>query len=104
MSQFIYGYKQHSAGHKWVFERSTKPLSDAPGNYSLLTHLKASGNIEERTELLGGRPVRLYRPMDFGYAKSWVKSTRQLLNCERQTVFSVLELAESDRTIWLSFE
>ena len=104
MSQLIYGYKQYATGRKWEFERSIKALSDAPGNACLLAHLKSSGNLEEKTEWLAGRLVRLCRPMDFGYAKSWVKSTRQLLNCERQTVFSVIELAESDRTIWLSFE
>jgi hypothetical protein len=100
----IYGYKKFSSGGQWKFERSTKPLSDAPGNTRLLAHLKSAGNLEEKYEWSEGRPVKLWRPMDFEYAKSWVKGTRQLLNCERQTVFSILELAESDRTIWLSFE
>ena len=100
----IYGYKQHAAGHNWTFERSTKPLSDAPGNVRLLAHLKSSGNLEERLEWQKGKAVRLCRPADIEYAKAWVKKTGQLLSCERQTVADVLALIESDRTIRLSFE
>ena len=104
MKSLIYGYKQYAVKHKWAFERSTKALSDAPGNAAFLAHLKASGNVQAKDEWLDGRLVKLYRPQDFEYAKSWVKTTRSLLNCERQTVFGVLELIESDRSIWLSFE
>ena len=104
MKPLIYGYKQHTSGRNWFFERSTKPLSDAPGNVRFLAHLKSSGNLEERCELRNGRAVKLYRPTDIEYAKSWVRKTGQLLNCERQTVANVLMLIESNRTIWLSFE
>ena len=100
----IYGYKQHSAGHKFVFNRSRRPLSDGPGCASLLNHLKAAGNISERSEVDMGRVVTLYRPVDFDYAKSWVKNTRYLLDCERPSMLQALAQAEQDRTIWLSFE
>lgn len=100
----IYGYKQHTSGRNWTFERSTKPLSDAPGNVRLLAHLKSSGNLEERYEWQKGKAIKLCRPIDIEYAKAWTRKTSQLLNCERQTVASVLALIESDRAIWLSFE
>jgi hypothetical protein len=100
----IYGYKQITAGQKYVFNRARKPFSDGPGCSSLLSHLKASGNISERSELDGGRVVTLYRPLDFNYAKSWVGNTRYLLDCERPSILAALAQAERDRTIWLSFE
>jgi len=104
VTSIIYGYKQYSSGHKWLFERSTVPLSDAPGNATLLSHLKASKNIQKRDELIRGRVVTLYRPDDFAYAKSWAQNTRHILNCERKTILDALSLAETDKSIWLSFE
>ena len=100
----IYGYKRHSAGHKFVFNKSRRALSDGPGCASLLSHLKASGNLQERSELDQGRVVTLYRPVDFNYAKAWASNTRYLLDCERPSIIGALSMAEKDRTIWLAFE
>ena len=100
----IYGYQQHSTGRGFVFNRSRRPLSDGPGSASLLSHLKAAGNVTERTEWSEQRAVKLYRPVDFSYAKSWVKNTRYLLDCERASILEAISIAERDRTIWLSFE
>ena len=100
----IYGYKQYSNGRAWEFKRSAVPISDAPGSATLLSHLKASKNILKRDELIRGRVVTLYRPEDFAYAKSWAQNTRHILNCERKTILDALSLAETDRSIWLSFE
>lgn len=94
----IYGYKLGT------LERSTKSLSDAPGNASLLAHLKAAGNVQVKDEWINGRLMKLYRPQDFEYALSWTKTTRRLLNCERQTVADVLLFVKSNRDVWLSFE